>query len=85
MFDTPISKTDFSFYRHSRRHAIRQSCQVNDLVTRHTQCFAGYTSRKLQWQYAHANQVRPVDSLKALNNHSLDTQKPGAFGRPVTA
>jgi len=43
------------------------------------------TIRELQRQDAHANQITPVDSLKACRNYRFDSKQPRSFRRPVAA
>src|SRR5690606_35857386 len=52
--------------------------------TGQTQRISGLAFRELQWQNAHADQVRTVDTLERLGDDSLDAQQCGALGSPVT-
>jgi hypothetical protein len=40
---------------------------------------------ELQRQHAHADEVRAVDALEALDDHRAHAEQVGALGRPVAA
>ena len=44
----------------------------------------GLSPENLEWEDAHADQVRPVDTLEALGDHGADAQQRRAFRSPVT-
>src|SRR5690349_12343187 len=39
---------------------------------------------KLEWQHAHTDQVRSMDSFETLRYHSPDSEQSGSFCGPVT-
>ncbi len=47
------------------------------------QALRAIAALELQWQHAHAHQVRAVNALVALGHHNLYAQQLRAFGGPV--
>src|SRR4051794_35348872 len=67
-----------------RAGAVLERVEVERLFAGQAEGLRVLAVRKLQRQYAHADQVRAVDALVALGDDELDALQVWALGRPVT-
>jgi hypothetical protein len=68
---------------HARLDAAGDAGDVEDLRAVQLQRLARHAVLELQRQHAHADEVRAVDALEALDHHGLDAEQPRALRRPV--
>ncbi len=62
-------------YRDGLGAGIRLSLNVEDLFASEAQGFGVLAVQELQRQYAHADQVRAVNSLEALRDDGFDAEQ----------
>ena len=62
---------------------IRLTCDVVAFFAGQTERLGILTIKKLQWQYAHTDQVGTVNTLKAFHDDGFDTEQQCALGGPV--
>src|SRR5450830_427141 len=60
-----------------------QTFQVEGFIAGDAQGLHAVVADELQWQHAHAHQVRTVDTLERAGDHGFYAQQLRTFGRPV--
>ena len=77
-----IAAGDFDLYVLTRRK-VGKAFDAERVVGGQIERLARRAVFELQRQDAHANEVRPVDPLKAFNDDGAHAQKDRTLGRPV--
>src|SRR5690606_11946786 len=65
------------------RLEVRDAGDREDIVARQTQRLARLAVLELQREHPHADEVRAMDALKALDDHRADAEEVRALRRPV--